>query len=147
PGREESEGAVSCAGDGELFVVGDSVKRAAEAQPDERSDQPIYRPLKIFALDPSVSRLEGATAVVNVPYEHLDEGPCGQFFKVDNSTGAGPARRPPLKLDAPDILIDNGINPSTSDERFHEQMVYAVCSIVHTAFRTALGRHLVWGFN
>ncbi len=145
---QKSESSVSCAGDGELFIVGESVKRAVEARPDERgSDQPIYRPLKIFALDPSVSRLEGATAVVNVPYEHLDDGPCGYFFKVDNATEGEKPSRPPLKLDAPDILINNGISPSTSDERFHEQMVYAVCSVVHTAFRTALGRHLVWGFN
>jgi hypothetical protein len=137
-----------CAGDGKLFVIGESVKRGAEAQPDERSsDQPIYRPLKIFALDPSVSRLEGATAVVNVPYEHLDEGPCGYFFKVNNETDGEKSTRAPLNLDNPGILINNGINPSTADERFHEQMVYAVCSVVHTAFRKALGRHLVWGFN
>jgi len=94
-----------------------------------------------------VSRLEGATAVVNVPYEHLDEGPCGYFFKVDNETEGEKSTQAPLNLDDPHILINNGINPSTADERFHEQMVYAVCSVVHTAFRKALGRHLVWGFN
>lgn len=148
PDLQKSEGSGSCAGDGRLFVMGESVKRAVEARPAERgSDQPVYRPLKIFALDPSVSRLEGATAVVNVPYEHLDAGPCGYFFKVDNATEGEKPARPPLNLDDPNILINNGINPSTSDERFHEQMVYAVCSVVHTAFRAALGRHLVWGFN
>lgn len=148
PDLQKSESSVPCAGDGKLFVIGESVKRAVEARPAERgSDQPIYRPLKIFALDPSVSRLEGATAVVNVPYEHLDDGPCGYFFKVDNATVGEEPTHPPLNLDDPNILINNGLNPSTSDERFHEQMVYAVCSVVHAAFRTALGRHLVWGFN
>jgi hypothetical protein len=148
PDLQKSEGSVSCTGDGRLFVIGESVKRAVEARPYERgSDQPIYRPLKIFALDPSVSRLEGATATVNVPYEPLDVGPCGYFFKVDNATEGEKPSRPPLNLDDLNILINNGVNPSTSNERFHEQMVYAVCSVVHTAFRSALGRHLVWGFD
>jgi hypothetical protein len=141
--------ALTCTEEGTSFVIGDGVTRAVESRPYERmNDQPVYRPLKIFALDPSISQLEGATAVVNVPYEHLDDGPCGCFFKVDNSTdGVKPPSRPLLKLDDADILINNGINPSTSDERFHEQMVYAVCSVVHTAFRAALGRNLSWGFN
>ncbi|MGZ8847593.1 MAG: peptidase M4 [Pyrinomonadaceae bacterium] len=137
-----------CPEDGKLFVIGQNVKRAVEGKPDERDgDQPIYRPLKIFALDPSVSRLEGATAAINVPYERLKEGPSGYFFKVDNTTPGQQQARSPLNLDDPEILISGGINPSTSDERFHDQMVYAVCSTVHTAFRKALGRHLAWGFN
>lgn len=62
-------------GEQTAFVVGDGVGRAVEGRPYERQfDQPVFRPLKIFALDPSVSRLEGATAVVNVPYEPLHEG-------------------------------------------------------------------------
>jgi hypothetical protein len=148
PDLQDSGKSVLCADNGKLFVIGESVKRAGEARPQERSsDQPIYRPLKIFALDPSVSRLEGATAVVKVPYEHLDDGPCGYFFRVDHVTQGEEPRRPPLKLDDPNVLINNGINPSTSDPRFHDQMVYAVCSVVHSAFRTALGRLPVWGFK
>lgn len=123
--------------------MGDGVERAVEGRPYERQDdQPLYRPLKIFALDPSVSRLEGATALVNVPYEKLKDGPEGRLFKVVSDDGA-----PPLNLDDPNILISNGLDPSTSDKRFHDQMVYAVCSIVYTAFRAALGRHITWGFN
>jgi hypothetical protein len=136
-----------CVDEGKRFQIGENVTRAVEGQKEERvNDDLIYRPLKIFALDPSVSRLEGATAVVNVDYEPLIEGPCGSYFKVDNSTEGMPSERPKLKLDDPDILVSSGINPSTSDERFHEQMVYAVSSMVHTAFRTALGRQLTWGF-
>jgi hypothetical protein len=137
-----------CEDEEKSFLIGENVTRAMEAQKGEREeeDELIYRPLKIFALDPSVSRLEGATAVVNVDYEPLTEGPCGRFFKVDNSTAGAEAARPKLKLDSPDILVSSGINPSTSDERFHEQMVYAVSSLVHTSFRHALGRQLTWGF-
>lgn len=137
-----------CEDEGKSFLIGENVTRAMEAQEQEREEENelIYRPLKIFALDPSVSRLEGATAVVNVDYEPLTEGPCGRFFQVDNSTAGVEPQRPKLKLDDPDILVNNGINPSTSDERFHEQMVYAVSSLVHTSFRHALGRQLTWGF-
>ena len=126
------------------YLVGDYVARAVEGRPYERQDdQPLYRPLKIFALDPSVSRLEGATALVNVPYEELKDGPEGTLFKVASDEPV-PAL---LNLDEHNILISNGLEPSTSDKRFHEQMVYAVCSIVYTAFRVALGRHIAWGFE
>ena len=127
-----------------IFQIGDGVTRAVEGRPYERKDdQPLYRPLKIFALDPSVSRLEGATALINVPYEQLQAGPEGRLFKVASEDGSSP----PLDLDDHNILISNGLDPSTSDKRFQDQMVYAVCSIVYTAFRQALGRHITWGFD
>ena len=126
------------------FETGVGVTRAVEGRPYEREDdQPLYRPLKIFALDPSVSRLEGATALVNVPYEKLEAGPEGKLFKVASDD----PKASPLDLNERNILINNGLDPSTSDKRFHEQMVYAVCSIVYTAFRLALGRHITWGFE
>lgn len=128
----------------EIFQIGEGVTRAVAGRPYERKDdQPLYRPLKIFALDPSVSRLEGATALVNVPYEQLQAGPEGRLFKVAPDDGVQPA----LDLDDHNILISNGLEPSTSDKRFQDQMVYAVASIVYTAFRHALGRHITWGFD
>jgi hypothetical protein len=145
--ESDSNASVPCPGDGTAFVIGAAVGRAVEGRPYERSgDQPNYRPLKIFALDPSVSKLEGATALVNVPYEPLAPGPTGSIFKVADSAD-DQARSLSLDLEVHNILIRNGIDPSTSDERFQKQMVYAVCSTVYTAFRTALGRHLTWGFN
>ena len=81
------KGTDACPGEGTAFVIGASVPRAAEGQwKDREGDQPIYRPLKIFALDPSISRLEGATAVVNVPYERLEAGPVGSLFWVSGAT-------------------------------------------------------------
>ncbi len=132
--------------DNEAFGIGDGVERAVDGRPYERQDdRRLYRPLKIFALDPSVSRLQGATALVNVPYEKLEKGPKGQIFQV--ASDANISRGDLLDLDDHDILIRNGLDPSTSDKHFHDQMVYAVCSIVYTAFRTALGRHITWGFK
>ena len=125
------------------FDIGAAMLSVIEGRPFERQDErPLYRPLKIFALDPSVSRLQGATALVNVPYESLKPGPEGLIFKVCSED-----EKQPVNLDEHNILISNGLDPSTSDHRFHDQMVYAVCSIVYTAFRTALGRHITWGFR
>jgi hypothetical protein len=145
------------AGEGTAFTIGEGVTRAVEGGPYEHvSGKPIYRPLKIFALDPSVSKLEGATALVNVPYEPLEPGPAGSLFVVKGvpdtvekpKEGEKPKKvEEPLNLEDDDILIRNGLDPSTSNERFHDQMVYAVCSVVYTAFRAALGRHLAWGFK
>src|SRR5678816_1081373 len=97
----------------EDFGIGDGVERAVDGRPYERQDdQPLYRPLKIFALDPSVSRLQGATALVNVPYEELKPGPEGHLFKVILEADE---QRPPLNLEDHNILIASGLDPSTTD--------------------------------
>lgn len=147
PAAEAGAGAPRfvCEAEGKEFNIGEEVGRAVDGLPEERvAGQPIYRPLKIFALDPSISKLEGATALVNVPYEALKPGPVGALFAV---SGATEKDERPLDLEEHDILIRNGLDPSTSNRRFHDQMAYAVCSVVYTAFRTALGRHLAWGFR
>lgn len=130
------------------FAVGDGVARGARAAAYERrADDPIYRPLWIYTTDPSASRYEGATAIVNVPFEPLDPGPVGALFKVvpvDPSTGD---RWTVLEPDRVDVLLGSGRPPSPADPRFHQQMVYAVCSAVYAAFRRALGRQITWGFD
>ena len=108
---------------------------------------PLYRPLRIYTVDPSVPRLEGAIATVNVPYEPLSAGPQGHLLCVDNrNTQLGLEYRR-ADLDEPNVLIANGYDPSPSDPRFHQQMVYAVSRNVYEAFKNALGRDLSWGFG
>nr|MDQ3624793.1 hypothetical protein [Verrucomicrobiota bacterium] len=59
--------------EGRDFEMGEGVTRGIHTLPYEReAGDPVYRPLRIFSLDPSVSRLEGAEALVNVPYEPLE---------------------------------------------------------------------------
>src|SRR5687768_16812397 len=54
------------------FVLGPRVARAALLRAYERGvKEPVYRPLRIYALDPAASKRDGAVAVVNVPYEPL----------------------------------------------------------------------------
>jgi hypothetical protein len=135
-------------GDGVLYTVGPGVERAVRGQPYERAvDDPLYRPLRIFTRDPAESRLEGSIGLVNVPYEPLAPGPVGRVFEVDNRDGEHRIEYPRVDLDDPLLLIRDGRDPSPSDPRFHQQMVYAVCSTVYAAFKAALGRHLAWGFD
>jgi len=129
------------------YAVGSGVTRRMAPPPPPRNDLPLYRPLRIYTSDPSASRLDGATATVNVPYEVLHSGPAGRLFKVDTEDACTGERYAPTDLDAPLPLVSGGYDPSPSDPRFHHQMVYAVCCNVYSSFRAALGRDLAWGFG
>jgi hypothetical protein len=147
-GPADSKAADAFAGEGERYHVGRRVYRAVETRPYERKpDDPIYRPLQIFSLDPAVSKLEGAVALVNVPYEPLAPGPVGVLLAVDPTDGPTGIRYRAANLEDPQVLIRDGYAPSSSEPRFHQQMVYAVGSLTCAAFKTALGRDIAWGFN
>ncbi|HSH80572.1 MAG TPA: hypothetical protein VLA19_18740 [Herpetosiphonaceae bacterium] len=130
------------------FRVEEGVARAIHAHPYERKvDDPIYRPLRIYALDPARSQLQGGIAVVNVPYEPLTQGPRGALLEIVDYDETEGRAYPPVDLEDPRILIQSGNWPSPSDHLFHQQMVYAVGATVYAAFQKALGRHLAWGFR
>jgi len=147
-GPDLPDGEAKCPGVGQDFEIGPGVERGAAVRPYERAaDDPLYRPLRIYTLDPAASRLEGAVAVVNVPYEPLEPGPAGSVLRVTPRDGDSGERYRVAELDAPAVLIRNGYDPSPADPRFHAQMVYAVASLTYAAFRHALGRHVPWGFD
>jgi hypothetical protein len=50
----------------------------------------------------------------------------------------------PVDLDDPFLVAADGLEPSESDPRFHQQMVYAVASQVVEMFERALGREIHW---
>lgn len=136
------------AGEGTSYTIGSGVTRAVEGRPYERTPgDPLHRPLRIFALDPALSQLEGWIATVKVPYEPLDPGFTGHLFEMDAHDGGNGADYKLLDLDDRTVLLDEGRRPSPSDPLFHQQMVYAVSSLVYAAFRGALGRDLAWGFE
>jgi hypothetical protein len=136
------------AASGNYFVVDPLFLATSSMQPYQRADEdPIYRPLRIYTLDPAASRLDGAEALLNVPFERLSSGPVGSILEVvdwDQTTGRSNER---VNLDNPRILIENGRAPSPSDPMFRQQMVYAVCTSTYNAFRLALGRDPCWGFR
>lgn len=131
------------------FDVSTLLLRHVHVRPYQRGPRdPVYRPLRIFALDPAVSKLEGAVALVNVPYEKLERGPRGRLFHIkETDSGEGAESDPGCDLDDPRVLLTQGYAPARSDRQFQNQMVYAVCSSVYAAFKAALGRDPVWGFD
>jgi hypothetical protein len=135
------------AGEGLAYTIGAGVTRAIEGRPYERQPgDPLYRPLRIFALDPALPKLEGWVAVVNVPYEPIEPGFRGRVVEVDAHDGGNGADYRHLDLDDRAVLLGDGRRPSPTDPLFHQQMVYAVASLVYAAFKAALGRYLAWGF-
>src|SRR4051794_5725791 len=133
---------------GGFFSVDEAFLNAARTKPYERQrHDPLYRPLRIYTLDPAARRLEGALATINVSYENLKPGPIGALFEVCDWDEAQRTSYLPVDLDDRGVLINNGRDPSLSDHRFHQQMVYAVCSSTYNVFRLALGRDPSWGFK
>jgi len=131
----------------EPFTIGPRVAAAARVAPHQRTaGEPLYRPLRIFAIDPAASRLDGAVATVDVPYEPLSPGPSGALFDVDDVDSSRQRRYARVDLDDPFVLMSDGKAPAAADPQFHQQMVYAVASRTYFAFKAALGRNLSWGF-
>lgn len=103
--------------------------------------RPARRPLKIFAFDPSLLRTPGNLAIVEVVNEpRLEPGPVGRLIEVVDYDAARDCYYAPVDLNAPEVLIQRGLDPSDSDPRFHQQMVYAVTMRVIENFERALGR-------
>lgn len=134
------------------YRIADGLCLAAQTRPYERKpSDPVERPLRIYALDPGASVLDGAVATIGVPYEPLTRSDDrhnlrGSVFEVDPLDPPAGNTYAPLDLNDPRVLLDSGRAPSPLDPRFHQQMVYAVCSIVYRSFRIALGRHPTWAF-
>jgi hypothetical protein len=111
--------------------------------------RPARRPLRVFAFDPSRGRLFGNEMQLDVRYRRLGPGPVDlsgahdQIAVVDYDGSRGKYYEP-ADLDDPFVLIPNGLPPSQSDPRFHQQMVYAVASDTIEHFESALGRRIHW---
>jgi hypothetical protein len=147
PPAPERRGVAACARAGRDYTIGADVERAALTRPYERQpDDPVYRPIRIFVLDPAETRVLGRITTLNVPYEKVTPGPRGALFEVDGLDAVRGELYRQLELNDPIVLIQGGVSPSPSDPRSHQQMVYAVCSSVYAAFRSSLGRVISWGF-
>lgn len=107
--------------------------------------QTARRPLKIFASDPLLGRTFGNRARIDIANEALTTGPIGRRIEVIDYDGAQRCFYTPVDLDNPAILMQGGLDPSESDPRFHQQMVYAVAMKTLENFDRALGRVLRLG--
>ncbi len=133
------------------FVIGArAVQGAVSHAYDRAQEDPVYRPLRIYALDPSASVADGAYAIVNVPYEPLEStssGMRGAILEIVDDLAESRGSTKPVRLDAPFLLMGQGLSPSPESRGFRQQMTYAVCSTTYAAFRQALGREVAWGFR
>jgi hypothetical protein len=109
--------------------------------------KPLYRPLRVFAFDPSRGVGASNFVTIDVPYEEQKPGPCGQHIMVIDYDGSNDRYYAPLDLDDPVVMVSNGLDPSESDPHFHQQMVYAVVSEAIRRFEFALGRPVKWRFR
>ena len=117
------------------------------ARPGRPWKEPPYpvaarRPLRIFAFDPMLGRHPDNKITIEVGNERLLPGPFGERVQVVDYDGAADRFYTPLDLDNPHVLLTSGLEPSESDPRFHQQMVYAVAMKVLENFDLALGRRL-----
>jgi hypothetical protein len=109
---------------------------------------PKERLLQVFAFDPSLN-LSLDTAVINhlrlnIPWEDLEPGPSGEYIEVVDVDPPSARFYPPVDLDNPHLLVQDGLNPSEGTPQFHQQMVYAVASRTVRNFVQALGRKAHW---
>jgi hypothetical protein len=108
-------------------------------------EQPQFRILKAYALDPSAGNYIGNVMSIKIKWEEdLKPGPIGRKIAVVDYDGANKRYYPPVDLNDARILARGGLDPSESDPRFHQQMVYAVATQTIERFETALGRRIHW---
>jgi hypothetical protein len=119
-------------------------ERTAMPPPWLRLPPPAVRPLKVYALDPSAGNYVGNQMTINVKWEQLGPGPVGAKVAVVDYDPVNRIYYPPVDLDDPYVLIRGGLDPTESDPRFHQQMVYAVATETIEKFESALGRRLHW---
>lgn len=108
-------------------------------------EEPATRTLKVYALDPSAGNYIGNVMPLNIKWESgLKPGPVGSKLAVIDYDAPNGCYYAPVDLNDPWILARDGLDPSESDPRFHQQMVFAVASEIVEKFETALGRRIHW---
>jgi hypothetical protein len=110
--------------------------------------KPAIRKLRAYAFDPSLSlRLD--TSIINnivykVEWEEVKAGPVGEYIEVVDYDPSSNCFYEPVELGETFILAQDGLNPSESNPKFHQQMVYAVAMTTIKNFERALGRKIIW---
>jgi hypothetical protein len=111
--------------------------------------KPPYRKLRGYAFDPSLS-LKVDTALINdITYhvrweDDLKPGPLGEYIEVIDYDPTVGKFYEPVDLNNQYILAQDGLDPSSSNPQFHQQMVYAVSMTTIKNFESALGRPVLW---
>ena len=109
---------------------------------------PPFRKLRGYSVDPSLSTDLSSVAFSDVtyqlPWEKLKPGPIGEYLEVVDVDPSSGCYYEPVDLNDPALLAQDGLPPSESTPQFHQQMVYAVCTLTINNFERALGRRALW---
>ncbi len=115
--------------------------------PQPTISDPPYRRIRVYGVDPGLSsQFETAginEVVLNVRWEPLQKGPCGEYLAVHDMDDAGKVHEP-VNLEDPRMLAQDGWAPSEGNPQFHQQMVYAVAMKTIEHLEHALGRPVLW---
>jgi hypothetical protein len=102
------------------------------------------RSLRVYAFDPSRGARLDNHLTIQIPNERLKKGPSGKKIVVVDYDISNQCYYEGVDLDSASVLGQNGLAPSESDPRFHQQMVYAVTMETIQRFEYALGREIKW---
>ncbi|MFI6775239.1 hypothetical protein [Nocardia sp. NPDC050412] len=91
------------------------------------------------------TRLSGQFLTLDIPFEHIrGPGPDGALVQVVDFDASRNAWYEPVDLNDPYILAQDGLRPTESDPRAHQQVVYAVAMSVIERFERFMGRRFRW---
>lgn len=112
------------------------------------SDPPVRR-LRVFAFDPltgtHLETMDLNQTTLEIAWEKdLKPGPVGEYLEIVDIDPASGCAYAPVDLNHPSLLSQDGMPPSESNPRFHQQMVYAVAMKTISHFEAALGRAAQW---
>jgi hypothetical protein len=120
---------------------------AADVSPPQHRRLRVYSYDPLFATDLDALGVEQIT--VEIPWEYADgdllqPGPVGEYLEVVDYDPSNECFYPPVDLNHPHLLAQDGMPPSEGDPRFHQQMAYAVAMNTIREFEIALGRTVLW---
>ena len=117
-------------------------------QPRQSTPPPVFRDLRVFAVDPGATTHLELLAVnettLRVPWETLQPGPVGEYVAVLDKDDQDREVFPGVNLNSLEALATDGLPPSDSNPQFRQQMVYAVTMRTIKNFERALGRVVHW---
>lgn len=112
---------------------------------------PSHRKLRGYAFDPSLSiRLDTHSIneiIYKVPWEDIDysDGTLrGEYIEIIDYDPTVGEFYETVNFKSESFLAQNGLSPSESNPKFHQQMVYAVAMTTIKNFERALGRKVLW---
>lgn len=114
---------------------------------------PATRRLRVFALDPmastSLDTVQFSELTIELNWDDIGNqpAPIGEYVEVVDVDPQSGRYYPPVDLNHPYLLAEDGLKPSERNPQFHQQMTFAVSMATIRVFEKALGRVALWSPN